>query len=157
MFQSTRWRLPVNLVCRGCVGDDGLWPPAPSFTTCWSLARNGSLVRLSPIVDTVNTRLARGIEIEEHPPLSHAQPVQSFPIRESLHITVTNLTIAGQGEQNPHCGVSVQASQVAARGGLPDEGQSPNSLSTSLWDIPGDGWSRARSIRANKSASTGAS
>ena len=73
MFQSTRWRLPVNLVCRGCVGDDGLRPPAPSFTTCWSLARNGSLVRLSPIVDTVNTRLARGIEIEEHPPLSRAR------------------------------------------------------------------------------------
>jgi hypothetical protein len=90
-------------------------------------------------------------------PLTEAKPAQAYPCRSTasrrLHPSLHN------AERRPGfsslCRGQDAANQRAPR--LPNEVQSPNSLSTSSCAIPADGWARAASIRANMSPSTGAS
>lgn len=76
---------------------------------------------------------------------SHGAPDKALPDPSvvSHHHHRPHHSESGRGESSLRCLGPCAASRRARR--APDEGQSPNSLSTSTCEIPGDAWSRARS------------
>jgi hypothetical protein len=48
---------------------------------------------LAPVIDTVNTRRAGRVEIEEYAPFANTQSAQPFAVSQSLYVTFTGLAI----------------------------------------------------------------
>lgn len=112
--------------------------------------------RVSTLTAIINSVNAHGsIQIEEHPPLTHLQSVQPVPIGESFNITLAEITVMRQCQQNSHHSVTTSRRRSAGRS--PGDIQSPNSRSASRCGIWGGGLARAEINTRDTSGSTGTS
>jgi hypothetical protein len=62
-----------------------------------------------------------GVEVEEHAPLTDAEPVKSFPVGQLFYIPFACLPVLCERKQNAHRGLAVDPPEVGAGGQLPNE------------------------------------